>query len=318
MSAPLPTASFQAIGTTCVVCATDPEALSEALEMTRCHVDALDRAASRFRRDSELTLLNGSPGRPVRVSGLLLELVGEALAAARDTDGLLDPSLGQVLELLGYDRDFSEIAPDGPVAVRYLQVAGWRAVRVDRAERTVTVPRGVALDLGATAKASTADRAAQAVAAVTGSGVLVNLGGDLSVAGPVPEGGWVVRIADRHDAPAADPGVTVAIGHGGLATSGTAARRWHRGGQLVHHLIDPATGSPATTWWRTVTVAADTCLAANTASTAAVVLAQRAPEWLAARGLSARLVTEQGVATAVGAWPGDALTPTRSETRLAS
>lgn len=318
MSARPTTASFSAIGTTCVICVTDPEALSEALEMSRCHVDALDRAASRFRPDSELTRLNDSPGQPVRVSALLVDLVAEGLAAARATEGLLDPSLGHVLELLGYDRDFSDIAPEGRVAARYLQVPGWRAVRVDPAERTVTVPRGVRLDLGATAKASTADRAAQAVAAVTGSGVLVNLGGDLSVAGPVPEGGWIVRIADRHDAPATDPGVTVAIDGGGLATSGTAARRWRRGGQLVHHLIDPATGRPAAAWWRTVTVAADTCLAANTASTAAVVLAQRAPEWLGARGLAARLVSERGLATAVGGWPREALTPSPAETSVAS
>ena len=300
-------ADFEAIGTTCVICVTEPEVLDEALEVLRSHVGALDLAASRFRDDSELTRLNDSPGQPVRVSGLLLELVEEALQAAASTDGLVDPSVGEALELLGYDRDFAQVAPDGPSPIRYARVPGWRRVHLDRANRTVTLPKGVRLDLGATAKASCADRAARAAAALTGAGVLVNLGGDLAVAGSPPAAGWAVRVADRHDDPTGVPSVTVAVHDGGLATSGTAARRWRRGGRLVHHLVDPSTGGPADTCWRTVTVAAGSCLAANTASTAAVILGPRAPAWLEARGVHARLVAEDGSVVGVGGWPSDAL-----------
>ena len=173
--------------------------------------------------------------------------------------------------------NFAQVAPTGPATVRVAAVPGWRAVRTDRLAGTVTVPRHVALDLGATAKAGCADRAAAAVAVVTGSGVLVNLGGDIAVAGEPPAEGWVIRIADRHDADAGDPAVTVAIRSGGLATSGTAARRWERGGRQLHHIVDPATGTPAARCWRTVSVTAETCLAANTASTAAIILGADAP-----------------------------------------
>ena len=307
MSARPASASFTAIGTTCTVCVTDPAALAEATDMVHGHVAALDAAASRFRPDSELSVVHASSGRPVRVSSLLFRAVEEALAAAEGTGGLVDPSVGRALQILGYDRDFAQVAPTGPATVRVAAVPGWRAVRTDRLAGTVTVPRHVELDLGATAKAGCADRAAAAVAVLTGSGVLVNLGGDIAVAGEPPAEGWVIRIADRHDADAGDPAVTVAIRSGGLATSGTAARRWERGGRQVHHIVDPATGAPAARYWRTVSVTAETCLAANTASTAAIILGADAPRWLAARGLHARLVTEDGAAVAVGDWPLEAL-----------
>jgi len=301
--------SFVGLGTTCTVCVTRPDTLAAAVNLTRRQVQALDAAASRFRPDSELARLQESPERPVPVSDLLFCALDDALEAARQTEGLVDPTVGQVLELLGYDRDFAEVAPVGPTQARFARVPGWKGVHLDRRNRTVTVPAGVHLDLGATAKAACADRAAAEVAERTGAGVLVNLGGDIAVAGPAPEGGWSIKVADRHDAAPSEPGVTVAIADGGLATSGTAARRWQRGGQLVHHLVDPVTGAPARPCWRTVTVTAATCLAANTASTAAVILGEAAPAWLADRGLHARLVADNGTPVAVGQWPLDALHP---------
>jgi thiamine biosynthesis lipoprotein len=160
------------------------------------------------------------------------------------------------------------------------------------------------LDVGATAKALATDRAAGRIAAALDCGVLVGLGGDIAVAGPVPPGGWRVLVADDHTQsdPASGQGVT--INSGGLATSGTARRRWQRGGRVVHHIVDPRTGVPAT-GWRTVTVAAGTCVDANTASTAAVVLGAAAPAWLAERRLPARLVADDGTVCPVAGWPAD-------------
>jgi thiamine biosynthesis lipoprotein len=308
------TETFPAIGTTITVATTDPESLGAATTVVRSHVERLDRAASRFRADSELAAVHAGAGKPVRVSGDLLVAVEESLLAARTTGGLVDPTVGDALQRCGYDRDFPEIDRDGPpVTLRYARVPGWHRVEVDRSAGTVRVPPGVLLDLGCTAKAGCADRAAAAAAHVTGCGVLVNLGGDLAVSGPPPAGGWVVRVADRHDAAEDEPGVTVAISGGGLATSGTAARRWRRGGREMHHIIEPASGAPAAGPWRTVTVAAPTCLAANIAATAAVVIGAGAPRWLDARAVHARLVDRGGWARAVGGWPLDALAPGQAQ-----
>ena len=300
--------SFPGLGTTVSFCATEPGALREVGEIVRWHVEALDDAASRFRGDSELTWLNAARGTAVEVSELLFGAILDALRAAEATEGVVSPAVGEAMRVVGYDRDFAEVERvSGPLRVRAAPVPGWSAVELDAARRTVRVPAGLELDLGATAKAACADRAAHAAAAATATGVLVSLGGDVACAGAPPEGGWVIRIADRHDAPPEVAGPVVAVKAGGLATSGTSARRWHRGGELLHHLIDPATGLPARSCWRTVSVADSTCLSANTASTAAVILGHTAPAWLAERGHHARLVGEDGTVLRIGNWPTEAL-----------
>lgn len=302
-------ASFRAIGTTVAV-VTDSSALDTALAVVRSQVTALDEAVSRFRDDSELSDLLAATGRPTVVSPVLFSALRDALVAASMTDGLVDPTVGEALERCGYDRDFDSVAPDGPaLAIRFRRVAGWRDIRLDSRNRTAMMPAGVRVDLGATAKAGCADRAAAIAASRLGTGVLVNLGGDIAVSGPPPVDGWAVRITDRHDAAHDEPGVVVSISTGGLATSGTVARRWHRGGELFHHLIDPDTGAPADPYWRTVTVAADSCLSANVASTASVILGAGAPEWLTLRGHHARLVREGGHVTTVGGWPAETVDP---------
>jgi thiamine biosynthesis lipoprotein len=170
----------------------------------------------------------------------------------------------------------------------------------------VTVPRGVELDLGATAKAWCADEAAWACAAATGAGVLVSLGGDLAVAGPAPDGGWAVRVSDRFDDPPEAGGPVVTIAAGGLATSSTTRRRWQQRGQARHHLIDPATAEPAESCWRTVTVSASSCVGANAASTASIVRGDAAVAWLEARRLPARLVRRDGSVVTTTGWPVEA------------
>jgi thiamine biosynthesis lipoprotein len=266
----------------------------------------VDAACSRFRDDSELTAVNRAAGRTVPISLTLRDALATAFWAARSTGGLVDPTVGEAVRLLGYDRDFAAVRRQGPPSpVRVTRVPGWEAVHLDDVTSSVFVPRGVQLDLGATAKAWCADRAADDAAAATGAGILVGLGGDIALAGPAPAGGWVVRIADRHD-DAPDPEAPmISMSSGGLASSGTAARRWWRGDRLLHHIVDPSTGQPATARWRTASVAGATCVDANVASTAAIVLGSSAPGWLESRGLAARLVADDGTVVTTGGWPAD-------------
>jgi len=301
--APVASAAFTALGTGVVLAVTDAAALPEARGMLEVHLARVDEACSRFRDDSELVMLNRSGGGAFEVSETLAGALGAALQVAAETAGLVDPTIGQAIRLLGYDRDFARLPQDGPPHPRVLTVAGWRAVGFDAARRRVTVPRGVELDLGATAKAWCADGAAQAIASATGVGTLVSLGGDVAVAGHGPDGGWPIRICDRHDEPEASGGPVVAVEAGGLATSSTTRRRWRRGGEVLHHIVDPAQGRPARSCWRTVTAAAATCVAANAASTAAILLDRAAPGWLGARGLPARLVDQEGAVTTTAGWP---------------
>lgn len=143
---------FHAIGPTIQVVVDDAEGLEQATDLVRAHIDALDVAVSRFRDDSELTQLNNASGQPLQVSWLFFMSLEEALRAAAETDGVVDPTLGHAIELSGFDTDFVEAPPPGPgPRVRFQRVPGWRRIRLDRASRTVTLPPGVRLDLGATA-----------------------------------------------------------------------------------------------------------------------------------------------------------------------
>ena len=299
------TCSFAALGTTALVALDDPAGRDEAEALLHRHLDDIDRACSRFRDDSELTRLNRAAGRPVEVSPLLMEAILTGLRSATLTDGDLDPTVGNSMRDLGYDRDFTLLdgAPSGP-APRPGPVAGWRTLRIDRARRTVALPAGASLDLGATAKAFAADRAARAIHEATGTGTLVSLGGDIALAGPAPAQGWAVRVTDDHRAAEDEgEGETLAIHAGGLATSSTTVRRWRSGDAVRHHVVDPRLGVPAAEVGRTVSVAAATCVDANIASTASIVRGGRAPRWLAGMGLPARLVTVSGEVVRVGGWP---------------
>jgi len=98
----------------------------------------------------------------------------------------------------------------------------------------------------------------------------------------------------------------VMVSAGGLATSGTTVRRWLTADGELHHVIDPRTGRSASTFWRTVSVTASSCVGANTASTAAIVLGESAVGWLATLSLPARLVRHDDAVTNVGGWPVEA------------
>src|SRR3984893_12591242 len=158
--------SWTALGTSVHVVATDANGLGRAAAAVGDVLEDVDTAYSRFREDSELSRLNASPGRTVRVSPLLATAIDAALRAARLSDGAVAPTIGHAIRLAGYDDDFAQIAADrGPVTLRAWRVPGWRAIHFDRRSRIVQLPPGVELDLGSTGKAVAADLAAAAALA---------------------------------------------------------------------------------------------------------------------------------------------------------
>lgn len=303
----LGSAAFPALGTTAAVLVTRPEVLTAAVALLRTELAALDHACSRFRADSELVAVNRGAGTAVPAGSLLRRAVRVALVAAVQTHGDVDPTLGRCLRGLGYDRAF--VADDGDepeAALAEHDAAAWRRVDLDDQAGTITIPAGVELDLGATAKAFGADGAAELIGSVLDTGVLVNLGGDIATAGPPPDGGWRIRVADHpRDTRPGDREQTVSIPGGALATSSTTVRTWDRGGITHHHVIDPRTGRSVAPVWRTVSITAGTCVDANTVATAAIVAGRAAPDWLDAVGLPARLVSADGDVLTLGGWPAD-------------
>lgn len=278
--------------------------LDLAVDAVVGELDAIDRACSRFRGDSEVALLRRHRGCSFEPSPTLADAVKAALWAAQVSQGAVDPTGGATLRKLGYDRDFAALPADRPRDdVEIGPLPGWRLVHFD-AHGHLIVPTCLELDFGATAKALAVDRAASAAAAAAGSGVLVSVGGDVAVAGPAPAEGWVIQVAEDHRASIGEIGLDcIAIRGGGVATSTTTVRRWRQGGVERHHILDPSTGLPAKSPWRTVTVVARSCLHANVATTAAIAKAGDGLDWLSATGLPARLVARDGTVLTVGAWP---------------
>jgi thiamine biosynthesis lipoprotein len=298
---------MQALGTGVTVLTTDPREIAAAAMEVRKELQAVDEACSRFRPDSELEVANRSSGHRVAVGPLLAEAIGVALRAAAITGGAVDPTVGEAMQVVGYDRDFSQVESSLEPVVNVARASGWTCVSFDRRWGTLQVPAGIQLDLGATAKALAADRAAARSQLATGCGVLLSLGGDIATAGAAPPGGWRVRVTDWHGAGPDAPGQTVRIDSGGLATSSTTVRRWSRGGREMHHILDPATGLPAEVVWKTATAVAATCVDANIATTASIVKGAGALEWLVQQGLPARLVRPDGSVTVIGGWPSERL-----------
>lgn len=276
-------------------------ATATAEALVRSLMDDVAGACSRFVADSDLSRVNAAAGRLVPVGRLTLQLVDVAIDAARRTSGACDPTVGRHLEAAGYDADIdllrargARVAPGRPA-----RAADWTAVRVDPDLGLLGVPAGMALDLGATAKAWTADQAAALTARTLGLPVLVALGGDVAVG--VAMGGegpaWPVLVSECEG----EAGQVVTLAHGGLATSSTRSRRWRGPDGERHHVIDPETGRSAVSALRTATVAAASCLEANTLSTAALVWGADAPDRLAAH--AARWVTADGHVATTARWP---------------
>jgi thiamine biosynthesis lipoprotein len=288
------------------------EAVAEARAEIERELDAIDLACSRFRGDSELARVNREAGAISCVGPLLAEAIEVSLRAAELTEGVVDPTVGADLIRAGYDRDWQAMARTAeapfhgsvracarPPRAARRDGAGWRGVALDRRAGLVQIPPGVSLDLGATCKAWAADRAAAIASEVSEDGALVSIGGDLALAGEAPAGGWRVLVSDSSRG---GRGQTIGVAAGALATSGTTVRRWRRDGERMHHIIDARSGRPARSRWRTVSVAAESCVDANIAATA--TLASRdGSTWLAGTGLAARLVAHDGEVAVLGGWP---------------
>ena len=260
----------------------------------------VEEELSRFRTTSGLSRLNQAAGcGPQAVSPLLWTVLQSALHAADDSAGIYDPTLLRTLERIGYDRSFDAMernSASGATAGEPV-FGSWRHVRLDRAAHSVSIPTGMALDFGGIAKGWTVDHVASALAPL--GPVLVDAGGDLRVVGSVDGEAWPIAVQDPFE-PDRDRTV-VHLRDDALATSSIGGRQWHRGGRLVHHLIDPRTGTAAESDLHSVTVRAPRAASADVAAKVVLVLGSiSGSAYLRARGLSGLLTTVRGIEIRVG------------------
>jgi FAD:protein FMN transferase len=245
---------FRAMGTDVTVLVLDgpADAATHAAEM----IERLEQLWSRFRPTSELCRLNAAHGSsPVVVSAETFALVERAVRAWHITAGRYDPTVLPAVVAAGYDRDFEAVSSEGAgPGADAAPAPGCSGIVLDALVSAITLPPGVALDLGGIGKGYAADLVAREVVHHGARGALVNLGGDLRAIGAAPDPhGWVVEVDD----PLAT-GATgmLALREGAIATSTRLRRAWERDGRMLHHLIDPRTGLPAQSGLASVTVVA--------------------------------------------------------------
>jgi thiamine biosynthesis lipoprotein len=284
-------------------------AMAAEAEATRAFCAAAEDATlafearfSRFLPDSELSALNAADGVPVRVSAGMFALLECCLAMHKRTAGVFNPSVLAALEAAGYDRSFERVDPiDRAPAVPSTPALPFDRIALDAATREVRLPGGMRLDLGGIGKGYAVEEAMALLAPARN--VLVDAGGDIAAQGDGPDGdGWIVAVADPWDA-AADI-ATVRLHGEAIATSTIMRRRWLRGAEVRHHIIDPRAGTSAKSGLAQVSVIAPSAIEADVFAKCALILGERKGAWLIeATGCAALFVREDGRPAATSRWP---------------
>ena len=283
---------FRAMGSPCALhvdAAAQPEA-EGVFAAVRAEVSRLEQKYTRYRDDSLTTRINRSAGDPagLEVDDETAALLDYAETAHRASDGLFDLTSG----VLRRAWDFrSGRLPSREGVAALLPRVGWRRVRWQRPR--LALPRaGMELDFGGLVKEYAADRAA-AICRRLGAAALVDLGGDLAIAGPHADGRpWSVGVRDPFGPQAV---ATLAVFVGGVATSGDTERCMVVDGRRYGHLLDPRTGWPVE-GPASVTVLAERCLVAGTASTVAMLRGRDGgPTWLVRERIPHVCVDRDGV-----------------------
>ena len=271
--------SFRAMNTDVTGVVVAAEDRAQEAEMALGQVQSLfaevEATLSRFRPESDLSKLNRSAGASYQASPMLFNAVDKALKAARDSDGVFDPTILSALVGAGYDRSFElltnrEAETAEPATLSRFT---WRDVRLDYSRRRIQLPEGCGIDLGGIGKGWTVDLARLLLWPF--EHFAVDAGGDIYVAGTQADGKeWTIAVDDPRR-PGSDLCV-LRIRDRAVATSTVVRRHWLRGGQERHHLIDPRTGAPSVGDVLAATVVADTVARAESLAKVALILGRDA------------------------------------------
>ena len=278
------------------------------LDLARRQLGKLEALWSRFKADSEVSVLNHAAGCPVGVSPETRILLERARAGRELTGGLFDPLVLDDLCTLGYDRSFEQLAMaidpvgSGGCGASDKVRSEWseeRAVFVDDGQAVHLLP-GTGFDPGGIGKGLAADLLVAELLDSGADGASVNVGGDVRVEGRAPTAdGWVIAVEDPWS-----PGrelARCALRSGAVATSSRCDRTWRRGGVDHHHLIDPRTGRSAMTGLSAVTVVAGEGWLAEVVTKAAFLAGvDGALEIVRRTGTAAWLVADDGEVQYVG------------------
>jgi thiamine biosynthesis lipoprotein len=293
MPAPeLHVAHFAAMGTMCEIqlFAASQDQGRELAERAIADVQRLEARYSRYRDDSELSAINrvAAAGGSIEVDAETAALLDYADTCHRQSDGLFDISSGLLRQAWRFG---SGQLPDAAQVEALRTRIGWQRVRWQSPRLAFTTP-GMELDFGGIVKEYAVDRAAALLAQAGVRHGLINLGGDLRIVGPQPDGAaW--RIGIRHPRDAEATLATLELQGGALASSGDYERCIVVDGVRYGHILNPHTGWPVRTL-AAVSVLAPHCVVAGSAATIAMLKEADGPAWLQEMQLPCLWVTVDG------------------------
>ena len=274
---------FPAMGSRCEIrlYAPSEEPAGACARAAIADVLRLDAKYSRYRNDSVTVAINrvAAAGGAVDVDAETATLLDYAATCFEQSDGLFDLTSGILRQAWSADR---RELPDTDALERLLARVGWDKVRWQCPRLVFGIP-GMEIDFGGVVKEYAADRAATLCAEAGLSHGLVDLGGDIKIIGPHPDGTpWVVGIQHPRNPDAVM--ATFDLFHGAIATSGDYERFVEIDGRRYSHILSPRTGLPVR-GLAGVSVTAPECVVAGSATTIAMLMEDRGPEWLREVGL---------------------------------
>lgn len=285
---------FRAMGSPCELSlyGASRETVAPIADACAREIARLECKYSRFRDDSLATRINRSAGDP---RGLVVDdetaaLLDFAATAHRESQGRFDPTSGVLRRVW----DFKSGKLPEPAAISHtLECVGWSKLRWERPRLILPIP-GMQLDWGGFVKEYAADRVAELARSLGVTAGIIDLGGDLAVVGPHPDGSpWLVGI--RHPRSPKRAMARIALGAGGLATSGDYERFMIVDGVRYSHLLDPRTGQSFRAGPACVSVTGDHCLVAGVTATIAMLHEETAcGSFLERVGLTHLFVTQSG------------------------
>ncbi len=282
---------FTAMGSPCALYLHAEAALAEqAASAAIAEAHRLEKAYSRYLPDSILSRIN----RAAAVAGTVTldaesaGLVDYAYACFHKSDGLFDISAG----VLSQAWDFScPRLPTAATVAALLPRIGLDRVHWARPQLTFTTP-GMAFDFGGIGKEYAVDRLADICQAYGINAGLIELGGDIRVIGPHPDGRpWTIHLSHPRQPDCAM--AIIELAYGALASSGDYERYIEVDGQRYCHILNPRSGWPVRTM-AAVCVVADRCMVAGSVATIAMLKEKEGAAWLASLGLAHRWMDEQG------------------------
>lgn len=272
------------MGGPCAVQVYAPDAgqARRAMQAAQVEVLRIETKYSRYRADSVVSRINAAAGagKGIEVDEETAALLDYAAAAYEQSDGLFDITSGVLRR--AWDFKAKRLPSDAQLAA-LLPLVGWSQVEWQR-PRVRLSRAGMEIDFGGFGKEYAADRAAAVLLALGVKHGLVELGGDIRIVGPHPDGSpW--RIGVRHPRRPAEPIATLELHQGAIASSGDYERFFEHGGKRYCHILDPRSGWPVQSF-AGVSVLAEQCLIAGTATTVGILRGEKdGAKWLKELGL---------------------------------